>query len=117
MSATNSPRESFPVARKLLRFGGRWRSNWLLRHQHPVSFWLHMVGIPLTFIGLVSLFFLPWYIGVGAFVFGYLLQWLGHVIEGNDVGEIIPIKRLLGLRTVAISPRYAKTPDVTNPAA
>jgi len=117
MSTTNSPRESFPIARKLLRFGGRWRANWLLRHQHPVSFWLHMVGIPLTFIGLVSLFFLPWPFGVTAFVIGYLLQGIGHAIEGNDIGEFIPLKRLLGLRTVAISPRYAKAPVATNPAA
>jgi len=100
------PRESFPLARKLLRFVGRARHNWLERHQHPVSFWLHMVGIPLTFVGLLSLFFLPWYWGVGAFVLGYLLQFLGHKIEGNDVGELIPLKRLLGLPVVPISPRY-----------
>ena len=99
-------RESFPLARKLLRFAGRARRNWLERHQHPVSFWLHMVGIPLTFAGLLSLFFLPWYWGVGAFVFGYLLQFVGHKIEGNDVGELIPLKRLLGMPVVPVSPRY-----------
>ena len=76
-----------------------------------------MVGIPLTLVGLVSLFFLPWYYGVTAFVVGYLLQGIGHVVEGNDVGELIPIKRLLGLRTVAISPRYAKTPESTSTSA
>lgn len=100
------PRESFPLARKLLRFAGRARRNWLERHQHPVSFWLHIVGIPLTFVALVSLFFLPWYFGVGAFVLGYLLQFVGHKIEGNDVGELIPLKRLFGLPVVPISPRY-----------
>ena len=115
MSTTNTTRESFPIARKLLRFVGRWRANWLLRHQNPVSFWLHMLGIPLTLVGLVCLFVLPWYVGVGIFVAGYLLQFIGHAIEGNDVGELIPIKRLLGLPTMAISPRYIKVPEVANP--
>ena len=113
----DAPRESFPIARKLLSFGRRWRANWLLRHQHPVSFWLHIVGIPLTLLGLVSLFLLPWSIGVGAFVLGYLLQFLGHAIEGNDVGELIPIKRKLGLPTMAISPLYVKSPYIAKPAA
>ena len=69
-----------------------------------------MVGIPLTFAGLLCLFFLPWYCGVGAFVFGYLLQFVGHMIEGNDVGELIPLKRLVGLPVVAIAPQYANRP-------
>jgi hypothetical protein len=117
MSSSNSPRESFPIARKLLRFGARWRANWLLRHQHPVSFWLHMVGIPFTLLGLVSLFFLPWYFGISAFMLGYLLQAIGHAIEGNDIGELIPLKRRLGLPTMAISPGYVKNPEVANPSA
>ncbi len=99
-------RESFPLARKLLRFAGHARRNWLERHQHPVSFWLHMVGIPLTFAGLLSLFFVQWYWGVGAFVAGYALQYVGHMIEGNDLGELIPLKRLLGMPVVPVSPRY-----------
>jgi hypothetical protein len=106
----DAQKESFPIARKLLRFARRWRANWLLRHQHPVSFWLHMVGIPLTLLGLISLFFLHWYFGIGAFVLGYLLQGVGHAIEGNDIGEVIPFKRRFGLPTMAISPRYVKTP-------
>jgi hypothetical protein len=108
-------RESFPLARKLLRFAARSRRNWLERHQHPVSFWLHMVGIPLTFAGLLSLFFVSWYWGVGAFAVGYLLQFVGHRIEGNDVGELIPLKRLLGLPVVPVSPRYQRHPPA--PAA
>ena len=107
-------RESFPLARKLLRFAARARRNWLERHQHPVSFGLHVVGIPLTFAGLLSLFILPWYFGVGAFVAGYLLQFVGHKVEGNDVGELIPLKRLLGMPVVPVAPRYR--PPVPPPA-
>lgn len=41
-------------------------------------------------------------------VAGYLLQWIGHVIEGNDMGEVILVKKLLGKPYVAISPRYER---------
>ncbi len=63
-----------------------------------------MLGIPLAVSGLPLLFFFPWYLGCGAIGLGYLLQWIGHRVEGNDVGEIIPLKRLLGLPFVAIAP-------------
>ena len=33
---------------------------------------------------------------LGSFIMGYLLQFLGHAIEGNDAGEMILIKKLLG---------------------
>jgi hypothetical protein len=95
----------FPVARKLLDLAGRARRNWLMRHQNSFNFWIHMLGIPLAVTGLLLLFFIPWYWGVGAIVAGYLLQWIGHRVEGNDVGEFIPVKRLLGLPVVAIAPR------------
>ena len=47
-----------------------------------------------------------WYWGLGAFVLGYLLQWIGHRAEGNDLGEWAAIKRLLGLPYVGIAPRW-----------
>jgi hypothetical protein len=97
----------FPIARKLLAFAGRARRNWLDRHRVPANFWIHMLGIPLAFAGIPLLFVAEWYWGAGAIVVGYLLQWIGHRIEGNDVGELIPLKRLLGLPVVAIAPRSA----------
>jgi len=99
---------AFPIARRLLRFAGNARRNWLLRHQNPFNFWIHMIGIPLAVAGIPLLFLAPWYWGVGAIVVGYVLQWIGHRVEGNDVGELIPIKRVLGLPVVAIAPQYAK---------
>jgi hypothetical protein len=95
----------FPIARKLLAFAGRARRNWLERHQRPANFWVHMVGIPLAFAGLPLLFLAEWYWGVGAIVGGYALQWAGHRVEGNDVGEFIPVKKLLGLPYVAVAPQ------------
>lgn len=94
---------SFPIARRLLAFAGRARRNWLVRHRHPANYWIHLVGIPLALAGVVLLFVTDWYWGVGALALGYLLQWVGHRVEGNDVGELIPLKKLLGLPYVAVA--------------
>ena len=102
-------RYSFPIARRVLKFARRARQNWLDRHRHPFNFWAHMVGIPAAFAGLLLLFLTDWWVGAAGLVVGYLLQWVGHRVEGNDVGELIPVKRLLGLPVVAVVPR---TPDL-----
>jgi hypothetical protein len=83
-------------------------NNWLLRHQHPFNFWIHLLGIPLAVTGLVLLvvWWPDWWWGAGGLVLGYALQWLGHTVEGNDVGEWAGIKRLLGLPYVGIAPRW-----------
>ncbi len=102
-----SPGYSFPIARKVLAFAGRARANWLLRHQNAANFWIHMVGIPLSLlVAPILLGFVSWQSALAAFFLGYFLQWVGHRIEGNDVGELIPIKRMLGLRVVAIAPQF-----------
>lgn len=100
----------FPIARRLLGFAGRVRRNWLDRHRNSFNFWAHMVGIPLAFAGLPLLFLAEWYWGVGAIGGGYFLQWVGHRAEGNDVGEFIPVKKLLGLPYVAVAPQYRDQP-------
>lgn len=55
------------------------------------------------------LFIAPWYWGVAGLVLGYFLQYLGHRVEGNDVGEWAGIKRMLGLPYVGIAPRWEQT--------
>jgi hypothetical protein len=82
--------------------------NWRERHQDPFNFAIHLIGIPLAVSGIPLLFLVPWYWGVGAIVVGYLLQFLGHLKEGNDVGEWAGIKRLLGLPYVGIAPQWQK---------
>jgi hypothetical protein len=86
--------------------------NWLERHRHPFNFWIHMLGIPLAVAGIVLLIVRwdEWYWGAAALVLGYFLQWLGHLVEGNDVGEWAGIKRMLGLPYVGISPRWKDIP-------
>jgi len=90
-----------------------WIRHWLDRHRHPASRVLHVVGIPmLVLAGVVALVQLAagrwdlWYRPVLLLVGGYLLQWVGHRIEGNDMGEVILVKRLLGRPYVAVAPRY-----------
>lgn len=49
-----------------------------------------------------------WWLAVSVFFLSFALQWVGHQIEGNDMGEIILIKKALGMPYVAVSPRYRK---------
>ena len=51
-------------------------------HQHPVNKATHMVGIPLIILSLPLMFFAP-PIGIGLFVFGWTLQFIGHAFEGK----------------------------------
>ncbi len=71
--------------------------NWLKRHRNPVSFWLHMVGIPACFIVTPILLALKfWWMAIAFFVAGYAVQFIGHAIEGNRSGEEMLLRRLLG---------------------
>ncbi len=90
-----------------------WFKNYMLRHQHPASIALHVIGIPMTIAAVVlagvqlshgqwSLWWRPTLL----LFLGFLLQWVGHKIEGNDMGELILIKKLRGKPYVAVSPRY-----------
>src|SRR4030081_1050511 len=96
MSAENRP-PSF-LRRRL--------EGWKLRHQLPFNFWIHLIGIPLALLVAPVLLLVAWYWALAAFVLGYLLQWIGHRAEGNDLGEWAGIKRLFGLPYVGISPRW-----------
>jgi hypothetical protein len=94
--------QSFFRRRPLRRF----LRNWLERHQHPFNFSIHLLGIPLAFAGIAMFFVAAWPWALAALVGGYVLQWFGHLVEGNDMGEWAGIKRLLGWPYVAISPRW-----------
>lgn len=104
----NTPRWQFPIARRVWKLARSAAANWRERHRHPVSYALHLVGIPLALAGLWLLLVLPWQWGVGLIAGGYFLQWVGHRVEGNDLGELIPVRRALGLPVVAVAPRPAR---------
>ncbi len=91
----------------------QWWTNWKLRHQHPLSLWLHCVGIPLTVAAaalavaqLIDWRWDLWWRPAALFAAGYLLQWVGHCIEGNTMGELILIFKWLGRPYVGISVKY-----------
>lgn len=80
-----------------------------------MSFWLHVVGVPLTLAAAAlaawQLYLWRWDLWwrpVLLLAAGYGLQLVGHWHEGNDAGELIVIKRLLGRPYVAVSPKYAR---------
>jgi hypothetical protein len=94
-----------------------WFRRYVSRHQHPVSIALHIIGIPRTIaaviLAVVQLAQWRWDLWWRPLVLlgaGFLLQWVGHRVEGNTLGEIIMIREWLGLPYVAVSPRYAPTP-------
>jgi uncharacterized membrane protein YGL010W len=51
-------------------------------HQHPVNKALHSVGIPMIVVSLVVVPFNP-LLGAAMFVFGWILQFVGHAFEGK----------------------------------
>ena len=118
MSEPTPSRQTFLQRAPIRKFLRRALSNWLERHQHPFNRGIHFLGIPLSLAGVVLFFTMPWerwYWGVGALAGGYLLQWIGHRVEGNDLGEWAAIKRMLGLPYVAIAPRRQDEPPATAP--
>ncbi|HUG18236.1 MAG TPA: Mpo1-like protein [Planctomycetaceae bacterium] len=85
---------------------GRFLKNYIERHRHPGNQLFHLVGLPVTFV-------LPFYFlakgdhvwALTSFLIGYALQFIGHAIEGNDAGELIVIKKVLGKPYVEFGPR------------
>lgn len=64
------------------------------RHKHPVNAALHIVGVPAVFYGVYLLFVRNYLVASVLIVFGYLLQYLGHRAQGNEVGEVTLIKKI-----------------------
>lgn len=84
----------------------RFLKNYIPRHRNRANQCLHLVGVPLTFVGT------PWcliagvesYWAIGCFISGYALQFVGHAIEGNDAGEVVFVKKMLGLPYAEYAP-------------
>lgn len=85
--------------------------EWLARHQHRGSFVLHMIGIPPTILGVLMIpvylylrSFPLFLLALALFVGGYLIQFLGHALDGSEPGELMFLKRKLGWSYVEIAP-------------
>jgi uncharacterized membrane protein YGL010W len=57
--------------------------NYKSKHQHPLNRLSHSIGIPMIVVSL-PLFFVNWRWALGLFVAGWILQLVGHAIEGNQ---------------------------------
>ena len=64
------------------------------RHAHPLNAFLHIFGVPMAFYGLFRLVTGSIALGLGLLFVGYLLQYLGHKAQGNEVGEVTLIKAI-----------------------
>ncbi len=85
----------------------RFLRNYLPRHRNRVNQLLHLVGVPLTFVGTpwTAAAGAAWYWPLGCFVIGYVMQFIGHAVEGNDAGEVVFLKKRLGLGYTEYGPR------------
>jgi uncharacterized membrane protein YGL010W len=88
--------------------------DWIARHRDPASFVLHMFGIPPTILGVllipvyVTLLSIPIFLlALALFVGGYLIQFLGHVLDASEPGEIRYLRRKLGWTYPEIAPAPA----------
>jgi uncharacterized membrane protein YGL010W len=83
----------------------RFVVNYIARHRNRANQALHVVGLPVTFIApVVFLIRGDWGWALGCFVAGYAMQFLGHAIEGNDAGEMVLVKKWLGLPYTEFAP-------------
>ncbi|MCA1632597.1 MAG: DUF962 domain-containing protein [Acidobacteria bacterium] len=53
------------------------------KHRHPLNRLTHSVGIPMIVVSL-PLFLWNWRWALALFVAGWVLQFVGHAIEGNQ---------------------------------
>ena len=53
------------------------------KHRHPLNRLTHSFGIPMIVVSL-PLFFWSWRWALALFVGGWVLQFVGHAIEGNQ---------------------------------
>lgn len=69
--------------------------RWLARHETGPNRILHTIGIPATVVAVVLLFWKLWLLAAVCFVSGYVLQTVGHYLEGSRVGEVLLLKKIV----------------------
>ena len=68
------------------------------KHRHPLNKLSHSIGIPMIVVSL-PIFFFDWRWALGLFVVGWILQFLGHAVEGNQpAGSISNVEQRQGRR-------------------
>lgn len=69
-------------------------TDYIDRHRHPVNATLHIFGVPLVIFAVFALVAGKPVCALTCFVLGYLFQYLGHRAQGNEVGEVILLKKI-----------------------
>jgi len=70
--------------------------KWFQRHTTLTNRLLHVAGIGSVLASLpLAFIWRRWLLALVLFVGGYLLQIVGHILEGSPVGEWLLLKRLL----------------------
>ncbi|HEX3837659.1 MAG TPA: DUF962 domain-containing protein [Steroidobacteraceae bacterium] len=73
-------------------FAGRSWEEWIAQygssHRHPLNRFCHTLGIPLIAISLPLFLAIPfvhgfWPVPTALFVIGWVLQFIGHAVEGK----------------------------------
>ena len=81
--------------------------NYKAKHRHPLNRLTHSIGIPMIVVSL-PVFFFNWRWALVLFIVGWILQFVGHAIEGNQpaffrnpvyliVGPMWLVRRALGV--------------------
>ncbi len=70
--------------------------NYKSSHRHPLNKLCHAIGIPMIAVSL-PLFFFSWRSALALFIGGWVFQFVGHAIEGNQPAFLSnPIHLLVG---------------------
>ena len=95
------------------------------KHQHPLNRLAHTFGIPMIVVSL-PLFLFNWKWALALFVVGWVLQFVGHFIEGNQpaffrnplyllVGPAWLARRALGTLGIGKPQTHAPLPSDERP--
>jgi len=93
--------------------------NYKSKHRHPLNRLMHSIGIPLLVVSLPGFLF-SWRWALGLFAAGWILQFIGHAIEGNQpaffhnpvyllVGPWWLVRRGLNIVGLGTSPRQNRS--------
>lgn len=88
--------------------------NYKAKHRHPVNRLFHTIGIPMIVVSW-PMFLINWRWALGLFIVGWILQFAGHAIEGNQPAFFKnPVYLLVGpiwfLRRVGAALGLVKSP-------
>ena len=69
--------------------------RWLSRHATTPNRILHAVGIPVAVLGVIAIFLAIWWLAAIGLLLGYVMQVVGHLLEGTEVGEVMLLRKIV----------------------